>query len=68
MKSATDEITNTHDAMEEKQINYLEDRGVENNQTEQKWDKRIIQKVSILRELSDPIKCNIIWMVGIPKE
>ena len=41
---------------------------MENNLSEQKGKKRIIQKENSLMELSDSIKCNNIHIIGVPEE
>ena len=48
-------------------MNYdLEDKIMESNEAEQK--RRIVQYKNRLRELSDLIKCNNIYILGVPEE
>ena len=52
----------------EVQINDPEDKVMENNEVEQKRERRIMQHKNRLRELSDSIKCNNIYIIGVPED
>ena len=52
----------------EEWINDLEDRVMKTEQPEQKRENRIMQNKNRLRKLSDPIKCNNIYITGVPVE
>ena len=49
----------------EEQIDDLEDRVMESNQAEQKKEKGIMQNENQLRELSDSIKYNNVYILGV---
>ena len=73
MKNAINKIGNRLDAMNrieeaEEQISDLEDKVMESKEAEQKRERRILQHENRLRKLSDSIKCNNIYILGVPKE
>ena len=41
---------------------------MKSNQAEQKQEKIIVQNENRFRELSDVIKCNNIYIMGVPEE
>ncbi|KAF0879674.1 LORF1 protein, partial [Crocuta crocuta] len=51
----------------EEQISDLGDKIMENNEAEQKRERRIMQHEDRLRDLNDPIRCNI-HCIGVSEE
>ena len=66
MRNVLDRMNNRLEEAEE-QISDLVDRVMESNQAEQKREKRIMHE-NRLRKLSDSIKHNNIYVMGIPEE
>ena len=52
----------------EEQIWNIEDRIMERNEAGQKRERKILDRKSRLRELSDSIKHNKICIIGVPEE
>ena len=50
------------------EISDIEDKNMENNETGNKRERKILNDKCRLRELSNPIKCNNSHFIGVPEE
>ena len=73
MKNKISEMKNTVEGIKsrldkgEDQISELEDKAEKNTQNEQEKEKRLRKNKEGLREMQDRVKCNNIYIIGIPE-